>query len=112
MNKRILLTIAFGILGFILALGTVQSPIAVSLITLAGVGLGLIFPLGGGAQLGVVDYAWRLVPANPILLRVVEAGGKRKRDLFIRCGYLGLLVFVVVVSLLSGGGSIGGGSLD
>ena len=51
-------------------------------------------------MLGVGDYFWRLIPANPILLRVVETGGKRKRDLAIRCAYLGLLVFFVIVSLL------------
>src|SRR6195952_4580277 len=54
-------------------------------------------------MLGVTEYAWRLLPGNPILLRVVDAGGKRRRDLFIRCGYLGLLVFFVVFSLLSSG---------
>ena len=26
-------------------------------------------------MLGITDYLWRLVPANPILLRVVETGG-------------------------------------
>ena len=31
----------------------------------------------------ILNYIWRLVPANPILLRVVDSGGKRKRDLFI-----------------------------
>ena len=54
-------------------------------------------------MLGVTEYAWRLLPGNPILLRVVDAGGKRRRDLFIRCGYLGVLVFFVVFSLLSSG---------
>src|SRR3954469_15514259 len=63
-------------------------------------------------MLGITDYFWRLIPANPILLRVVETGGKRKRDLFIRCGYLGLLVCFVVILLLSGGGSFGEGKLD
>ncbi|HSU65866.1 MAG TPA: hypothetical protein VLJ39_03245, partial [Tepidisphaeraceae bacterium] len=58
-------------------------------------------------MLGIAEYAWRLVPANPILLRVVEAGGKRKRDLIIRCGYLGLLVAVVVFSLISAGEQTG-----
>jgi len=52
-------------------------------------------------MLGITDYLWRLIPANPILLRVVETGGKRRRDLFIRCGYLGFLIGVVVFSLLS-----------
>src|SRR5215217_2435238 len=60
-------------------------------------------------MLGVGEYLWRLVPANPILLRVVEAGGKRRRDLFVRCGYLALLILVVLFALIGGG--IGGGSL-
>src|SRR5215212_2541121 len=61
-------------------------------------------------MLGITDYAWRLVPANPILLRVVEAGGRRRRDLFIRCAYLGLLVFVVITSLVSGNTTVGQGT--
>src|SRR6476659_9520317 len=61
-------------------------------------------------MLGITDYAWRLVPANPILLRVVEAGGRRRRDLFIRCAYLGLLVFVVITSLVSGQTTVGQGT--
>jgi ABC-type transport system involved in multi-copper enzyme maturation permease subunit len=52
-------------------------------------------------MLGITEYLWRLLPANPILLRVVETGGKRKRDLFIRCGYLGLLVVFVCFSLFT-----------
>jgi len=36
-------------------------------------------------------------------------GGRRRRDLFIRCAYLGLLVFVVITSLISGQGQIGDG---
>jgi ABC-type Na+ efflux pump permease subunit len=61
-------------------------------------------------MLGITDYFWRLIPANPILLRVVETAGKRKRDLIIRCAYLGLLVFLVIFSLLNtnvGGASLG-----
>src|SRR3954471_9290632 len=54
-------------------------------------------------MLGITDYLWRLVPANPILLRVVESGGKRRRDLFIRASYLGLLIIVVIFSLLTAG---------
>src|SRR5687767_3898430 len=52
-------------------------------------------------MLGVGDYLWRLLPANPILLRVVEAGGKRKRDMFIRCGYLALLICIVIFALVT-----------
>jgi ABC-type transport system involved in multi-copper enzyme maturation permease subunit len=56
-------------------------------------------------MLGIFDYLWRLLPANPILLRVVQTGGKRKRDLFIRCIYLGLLVAVVLFSVGNGVGT-------
>ena len=52
------------------------------------------YPLAN--MLGITEYVWRLVPGNPILLRVVSAAGKKKRDLFIRCGYLGILVAVVI----------------
>src|SRR6185437_10196653 len=58
-------------------------------------------------MLGIAEYLWRLVPANPILLRVVQMNGKRRRDLFIRCAYLGLLIGVVLVSLMGGNNSTG-----
>src|SRR5205823_11174124 len=57
-------------------------------------------------MLGVGDYFWRLVPANPILLRVVSTAGKRRRDLIIRAAYLGLLVMVVIFSILTSGGEV------
>jgi ABC-type transport system involved in multi-copper enzyme maturation permease subunit len=60
-------------------------------------------------MLGITDYLWRLIPANPILQRVVQSGGKRKRDLFVRCGYLALLILVVIFSIIGSG--LGGGSL-
>src|SRR6185369_14668046 len=63
-------------------------------------------------MLGVHEYLWRLVPANPILLRVVESGGKRRRDLFVRCGYLALLILVVIFALIGSGATLGGGSLS
>lgn len=59
-------------------------------------------------MLGIHTYLWRLVPANPILLRVVDSGGKRLRDAFIRWGYLGILILVVIISLLGGGSSESG----
>src|SRR4029434_7760309 len=31
-----------------------------------------------------------------------EAGGKRRRDLFVRCGYLALLILVVIFALVGG----------
>src|SRR3954464_5459097 len=62
-------------------------------------------------MVGLADYLWRLIPANPILLRVVEAASKRRRDLFVRCGYLALLILVVIFALIGSGASVGGGSL-
>jgi len=51
-------------------------------------------------MLGFTDYFWRLLPGNPILLRVVETAGKRWRDMVVRCTYLGLLVGLVTFSML------------
>ena len=61
-------------------------------------------------MLGIPAYLYRLVPANPILLRVVSVAGKRRRDLIVRCAYLGLLIFLVIFALVSG--DIAGGDLD
>ena len=61
-------------------------------------------------MLGIVNYAWRLIPANPILVRVVQTKSKRRFDLFVRCGYLGVLVAIVIFSIATGA-SEGTGSL-
>jgi ABC-type transport system involved in multi-copper enzyme maturation permease subunit len=61
-------------------------------------------------MLGIAEYLWRLIPANPILVRVVETKSKRRFDLLVRCGYLGILVAIVVFSIASGA-SGGAGSL-
>src|SRR5208282_4525970 len=62
-------------------------------------------------MLGIADYLWRLIPGNPILRRVVESAGKKRRDLFIRCGYLGLLIATVLYVLLNSGTSYSSGDL-
>ncbi len=62
-------------------------------------------------MLGITDYFWRLIPANPILLRVVENGGKRRRDLIIRCAYLGLLIVLVLISLTNSSSNVNSASL-
>lgn len=46
-------------------------------------------------------WFWRLAPANPILVRVVYAGGKRLRHLYIRTAYLTILAAVVVIGVLA-----------
>ncbi|MEK7757774.1 MAG: ABC transporter permease subunit, partial [Planctomycetota bacterium] len=43
---------------------------------------------------------WHLLPANPILVRVVHGGSRRPRHLWLRVGYLGALLFVVLFSLV------------
>lgn len=44
---------------------------------------------------------WRLLPANPILVRVVYGQSRRVRHLWLRFGYLAVLLAVVMISLLS-----------
>ncbi len=51
-------------------------------------------------------WLWRLLPANPILLRVVSAGGKRVRHLWARLVYL---LALVAVFLLGKGLALGTG---
>src|SRR5205814_5042481 len=43
----------------------------------------------------------KLGPFNPLLLRVVTAGGRRLRHAFTRWGYLGLLMVVLLIALVS-----------
>src|SRR5690348_4195209 len=64
------------------------------------------------SMLGITDFLWRLVPANPILLRVVSTAGKRRRDLIIRSAYLGLLVLVVIFSIFSTSSGLSGMDLS
>ncbi len=53
-------------------------------------------------------WLWRLLPANPILVRVVGGGGKRTRHLWARCLYLAILF---VVMIIMGTGLLSSGSL-
>lgn len=52
---------------------------------------------------------WRLLPANPIVVRVVQGGSKRRRHLWIRVSYLLTLLFVMLLLQMMLGQS--GGSL-
>ena len=45
------------------------------------------------------SWFWRLVPANPILVRVVQSGGRRLRHLWIRLGYLTIIAVAVVFGI-------------
>lgn len=52
------------------------------------------------------QWLWRLLPANPILVRVVSTGGKRIRQLWARLIYL---IILMAVFLVAGGLLIGAG---
>ena len=56
-------------------------------------------------------WLWYLLPANPVLVRIVQGGSRRSRHLWVRMGYLGALVTMVVLGLLTGGGMRTGISL-
>ncbi len=62
------------------------------------------------ARLGLL--LWRLVPANPILLRVVYGASQRTRHLWIRFGYLALLLMMVLIFIVGGLGGSGGATLS
>ncbi|MGN6505735.1 MAG: ABC transporter permease, partial [Tepidisphaeraceae bacterium] len=61
--------------------------------------------------LGIPTYLWRLLPGNPILIRVVSMAGQRMRDLLTRCIYLALLIGVVLLAIFTSSG-VTGSSLD
>lgn len=53
-----------------------------------------------------VLYHWlyRLIPANPMVVRIVQGGSRRQRHLWIRMGYLAALIGLVLIGLMFGGG--------
>lgn len=55
---------------------------------------------------------WRLLPANPILVRVVAGGSRRVRHLWLRAGYLVILLAVVGFALLQNMGGVGASLTD
>lgn len=46
------------------------------------------------------SWFWRLVPANPIVVRVVYAGGRRRQHLWIRTAYLTILAAIAGIGVL------------
>lgn len=61
-------------------------------------------------QRDITTWLWRLLPGNPIFLRVLHGGGRRVRHLYIRMAYLSTLFLVIFIALLSQ--DTGGGALD
>lgn len=52
----------------------------------------------------MIYWFWQLIPANPILMRIVQGGSRRVRHLWVRMGYVGVMVMLVMLALASGGG--------
>jgi len=48
----------------------------------------------------IVDWFLALLPTNPICMRLVQGGSKRMRHLYVRSGYLAILMVVLLISLL------------
>lgn len=46
-------------------------------------------------------WTWHLLPANPIVLRVVYGASRRSRHLWLRFAYLAILLMVVLIALSS-----------
>ena len=57
----------------------------------------------------ILNWFLRLLPTNPICLRLISGGSRRWRHLLIRGGYLALMISVTLIILLA---SIGGTSLS
>ncbi len=56
-------------------------------------------------------WFWFLVPGNPLVVRAVAGGSRRMRHQWVRLGYLGPLVAMVTLGLMTGGGMSGSLSL-
>ena len=52
----------------------------------------------------IAHWLWRLLPGNPMVVRIVEGGSRRMRHLWVRMGYLGALISLVLIGLLSASG--------
>ncbi len=57
----------------------------------------------------IVNWLLRLLPTNPICMRLVQGGSRRLRHLYIRAAYLAIIMSVLVFVLL---GTIGGRELS
>jgi len=53
-------------------------------------------------------WLWRLLPGNPMVVRIVQGGSNRPRHLWVRMGHLGALILLVLIGLLRPGGGMGG----
>ncbi len=54
----------------------------------------------------ILDRLLRLLLTNPICLRLVYGGSRRLRHLYIRAGYLGLMMVILLFALISRGNTL------
>ncbi|MEX0655696.1 MAG: hypothetical protein WD534_11420 [Phycisphaeraceae bacterium] len=52
----------------------------------------------------IYRWAWTMGPGNPMIVRIIQGGSRRGQHLWVRMGYLGALIALVLIGLLSGGG--------
>ena len=55
---------------------------------------------------GAIASVLRLLPLNPICLRLVQGGSRRTRHLYIRTGFLALMIVILLFALLGSGTSL------
>ena len=48
----------------------------------------------------IINWLLRLLPTNPICMRLVQGGSRRMRHLYIRAGYLAVMIVVLLFVLL------------
>lgn len=63
-------------------------------------------------MMALARWFWTLLPGNPIVVRVVQGGSRRTQHLWVRMAYLGALIVLVLIGLMSGGGLGGEVSLN
>ncbi len=56
----------------------------------------------------VYQWLWHLIPGNPMVVRIVQGGSQRAQHLWVRMGYLGALVLLMLIGLLRPGSGMGG----
>ena len=56
----------------------------------------------------IAHWFYRLLIANPMIVRIVQGASRRQRDLWVRMTYLGVLILLVLIGLLSAGGGLTG----
>ena len=62
-------------------------------------------------MMGLFRWFWYVAIGNPIVVRTICGGSRRMRHQWVRMGYLGVLIAMVTLGLMTGGGMAGAVSL-